>query len=317
MKNLLWPCLTLLTIGVAHAESFDVASFTPLPGYTRSTFPDRLELKKVSGGQYCVLAVYSSVPSAGSVSADFAQDWAELVTPGRELMEEPQTEAGTARNAWENRLGAAKFRQGDGLQGVALLSTYSGYGKRLSLLLLGNDAACLSDLQTFMKGLTLSRPAATATRQPAVNPAPTSSVNPALLRGEFSQAGASMTQYVNAYTGAAAPTSGTGRTFNFKGDGTFEMYALIQNTFYSCTKTFFSNRSGEYKVQGNTLTLTFKKGEVKLFDSCYPNTNKTTPATIPVEKYSWRLVTDPALPGVLTLELTDGKGQVESLRQQK
>lgn len=163
--------LALLGGSAAYADSFDVATFTAPKGWKKETRADRaVRFSRVTGAKYCLIDLYASAPSQGSLSADFEREWADLVgTPLK--ANAPELQKGDTKDGWQNQLGGAGYEFESG-QGLALLSTYSGFNKRLSVLLLTNDEKCLTDLDTFLGSLKLQKPAGT-TNPPSKPTSPT------------------------------------------------------------------------------------------------------------------------------------------------
>lgn len=162
LRNTILPLSLVgaLTTTQATAETFDLATFTPLPGYQKGPDgKDAVVYRKVKGGTYCIMNVYRSAPGSGDVKADFQAEWQSITTPLKPGT--PQQEQGAAKGGWQNMAGGALFKN-DGQNALVLMSTYSGYGRRVSVVLLANDQKCVDDLDRFLGTLNLSKPAATA-----------------------------------------------------------------------------------------------------------------------------------------------------------
>ena len=179
MRKYFWTIgLAVLCATTAGAETIDVATFKVPQGYKTEKKQGALLLTKVTGNSYCLLAVYASVPSAGSLDTDFQQEWQTLVVKTVSPDDSPKVAAETKLNGWQSKAGAAAFQRDDGTSGVAVLNTYSGFNRRFSVLMLANEESCLNDLDRFVSARTLTTPAGTTTA-PSTPSSPTASRPPA------------------------------------------------------------------------------------------------------------------------------------------
>lgn len=163
-----WMSLPALAFALlssaALADSFDVATYTVPTGYKQEKGQHKVQLTKTSGQGYCLITLAPSAPGTGNLNSDFQKEWAQLVQASV-TVDAPKTEQGEAKNGWQNKVGASSFKQGD-LSGLALLSTYSGFSKRFSVLLLTNDKSCVDDLDAFLGSMKLGKPAGNAATTP-------------------------------------------------------------------------------------------------------------------------------------------------------
>jgi hypothetical protein len=159
--KLLALAVLLTTVTVAHAETFDIATFTP---------PAQWQPQNASGtvaytttdqkaGTFCRLQLMASVPSTGSAASDFATDWKGLVVASLAPTSAPRTEPPRSADGWDTIVGGAPFKSSQ-RDGLALLIVMTGHGKRFSILY-SATGDCSAQFDPFVRSLTLASPTPT------------------------------------------------------------------------------------------------------------------------------------------------------------
>ena len=177
MKHILTISLTLLT-SFAYAQypaSFDIATFTAPKGWQKTSGKDVVSFSTTSktDGGYCVIAVYKSAASLGSLEKDYNNDWKELVADRFTVNGTPETETQKRNDGWQVKAGGGAIKADDG-DAVAILSVFSNGTTSMSILTLLNKEEYLADADNFISSLKLKAPpASNNTNTPA--PAQTSS----------------------------------------------------------------------------------------------------------------------------------------------
>ena len=97
------------------------------------------------------------------------------------------------------------------------------------------------------------------------------------------------TQYVNSYTGVAAPTNGLSVAYEFAPDGTYSMNGTMQVTSYHCTSVMYNEDRGHYRVQGTRLYIDPQTGINRYSNNCAPSSNREVPKTMGKREYELRL----------------------------
>jgi hypothetical protein len=158
--------LGFCTIGVnsfAQKETFDLTTFTPPKGWKKEVFPNSaIRFTTTNGGSYCILGIYHSTDSKGTLEADFNEEWEELVVKSLNPDSVSDKQKAEARNGYSNMIGVVPFPFNGG-QSLAMLSVYSGYGKRTSILILSNDPEYFNKLDSFIASVRLSKPTSKTT----------------------------------------------------------------------------------------------------------------------------------------------------------
>ncbi len=116
---------------------------------------------------------------------------------------------------------------------------------------------------------------------PSIYDAPTqgvrfSAATAANIAGEWSTGSVSAIQYRNRITGESAPTSGSGFSWTFNPNGTFEYAGLMQQTMYHCTTSYFTYETGKWALQSDKLTVTPIKASLETKDNCGKSGRKAT-----------------------------------------
>ena len=126
--------------------------------------------------------------------------------------------------------------------------------------------------------------------------------------GRWANGRVSMIQYQNSVTGAPAPTNGSTFAYEFKSDGTYSFTGLMQSVLYNCTTAMFSNETGKYTVEGNTLSLQPEKNPYRMTNTCAPSSNREAAGKLVPRSYRFRVAQDAA---VKQLELVGADGAVQ------
>ncbi len=177
--------VSALCTGRAHAKptvtTYDIASYKAPSGYkVDETTPRLHKLSKTAGTSYCAVTLLAALPSAGTVQQDFDAEWKLLGT--QLTLGASTSKAAAGRPGWQAVAGSGSFTMG-AYVGRAVLTTFSGSGRRFSVLLLTNKLEeCSTDYNKLVKSLVLpdakaaTTPPADATTPvpPTTTPAPAS-----------------------------------------------------------------------------------------------------------------------------------------------
>jgi hypothetical protein len=147
----------------AAADSFDLARFTPPPG-RRDEELHVLRFTQQRGASFCRIAIHRSVPAQAALAADFAQAWLRLVL-GVTLDDLAPAVAPACRlldagAGWTLAAGAARIALSPAPAGVALLMTWGGHGRRLSVVAVYDDEQWRPAVDAFAAGIRLAVPPA-------------------------------------------------------------------------------------------------------------------------------------------------------------
>jgi hypothetical protein len=169
--------LFMIGTAAAHAETFDLFTFTPPPG-TRAVQADAVSFTDSTPTSFAVYGVYRSAPSSGDPARDFANEWDMLVARSVRVDGELKSETVDWPGGWKLTTGAAKVWRDEARSFVALLSVFTGYGVKASVLVHYNDDLYRPKIDKFLASVRLARPAA-APRAAAGQGTATATVTPA------------------------------------------------------------------------------------------------------------------------------------------
>ncbi len=147
-------------------ETFDLATFNPPAGWKKEN-KEGVTLYTNTNQQngYCVIGVYRSKESTGNVKSDFNSEWQDLVVKPLKVTAAPNTEAVQESDGWKVLAGSANFTDGASTAAV-LLTTVSGYGRTLSILVLLNDQSYMPVVEKFLDTVNFTRPTVVNTESP-------------------------------------------------------------------------------------------------------------------------------------------------------
>ena len=154
----------------AQRQTFDIASFVPPNGWqneTRDYAASYTTTNNLTQG-WCRVTLYKSMLSNGDAMADFNSEWPNLITKSFPDALMPTPEA-TTEDGWTSEAGAAKF-QFNGQDAAALLTTITGYGVEMSIVVLMNSEEFMPAVESFLASIDLKKPAAEVITQQSQQP---------------------------------------------------------------------------------------------------------------------------------------------------
>lgn len=148
-----------MTAKAQSRETFDLATFTPPAGWQRESNENTVSylVSNNSTGGWCRFMVYRSMTSAGSAVADFQAEWEQLVTPYYTGATRPNPEL-TEEDGWTSGSGVSAFTFNQ-QPAYLLLTSITGYGRKLSVLVLMNSQEYMPSIERFLDSITLIKPA--------------------------------------------------------------------------------------------------------------------------------------------------------------
>lgn len=288
--------LCLLGAGhAARAETFDLASFSAPPG-TREARADVMTFSDATPTTFAQYGVYRSAPGTGEPARDFADEWDMLVARSLRVTGELKTETVDWPGGWKMTMGAAGVWSEGARNFVALLSVFTGYGVKASVLVLYNDDLYRPRIDKFLAGIRLAPPAAIATAPGAAAPA------------SPPQAGAASSLTSNEwYRSVASTWQGDGYLryrYRFGADGT---YRFIKEWWsqYHHTDYWFIEESGQYRVDGAMVNVAPVTAVKILRDKAGRTRGK--PEAVALERAAYRFRFEQLLKPTLILTPTSGR----------
>lgn len=160
MRKFLFILLTVLVNGALaqSAEVYDIITYTPPAGWQKETANYAVSYFKTNNvtGSWCRVTLYKSRGSSGDALNDFNSEWKELVTNyyADAVKPQPQTET---EDGWTSYSGVSAF-QFNNQQAYILLSTISGYGVEVSIIVMMNSEEYAHNVETMLSSLDLKKP---------------------------------------------------------------------------------------------------------------------------------------------------------------
>ncbi len=161
MKYAIILCLfcALAAPSFAQKETFDIISFNIPAGWKKEIKETLVSLSYVNkkDGSWCQIGVYKSTSSKGSIEKDFENDWNELVANTYNVTDMPQTSEILETGGWKTKAGTGKFIFNN-KPAAALLTTFSGFGKCVSILATTANERYLQNIQDLIASVELNKP---------------------------------------------------------------------------------------------------------------------------------------------------------------
>ena len=235
-----------LTDLFAQKETFDLATYTIPQGWkTVSKTADLTGFNTTNNltGAYCQIALYKSMATMGNTQLDFDTEWHDLVAKTYNISVKPDELPSTYDKGWEAKSGVASFEFNGG-KSIAMLVTMSGYGKRMSVVILTNAQDYNTEIKDFLGSIDFRKPDVSA--QPlADNNGNNSSILGTWGISASDQSSYRMNNGVMNYIV---------RQYTFNADGTYSFVSKAFDPFMD--KILLGKENGNYQINGNTLTIT-------------------------------------------------------------
>ena len=230
-------------------ETFDISSFQSPTGWTKQVGTEavRFSIEDKSGGAFCLIALFKSVPGPGSAKENFDAAWATIVKEAVPVSA-PQMVPAEKKGEWLVAGGYSPFEK-DGVKGVAVLYTATGFGRMVNALVLTNTQAYEAQATAFLESISFKKPAEDPVAAPAENS----------IVGTWGQnLGAHMT-YGDPVAAGMAGYSKDQYTFNANGT-----YTFVSKTFrMAYDKIILVIENGTYQISGDTLAIKPQKSVIQ------------------------------------------------------
>ena len=260
MKKLLFLliCTSIFaTTSLAQTrDSFDIASFQSPDGWAKQSKDEAVIFSSSDKqkGTFAIIVVYRSERSSGDPKRDFDADWNHYVTETVGAKNDPEMEPQKRADGWVITIGASKFESEDLGTAAVILSTYSGYGKKLSATAIFNSADYGPAIEAFAASIVLDK-SAPASPVPA---APVAQTEDSILGTWGKNLGAHMT-YGDPVSASMAGYSKD--QYTFAADGT---YKFVSKTFrMGYQKIILVIENGTYKISGDIIAIRPQKSVIQ------------------------------------------------------
>ena len=153
-------CLSLVTNNVAaqDKETFDATTYTPPKGWKKETKNNLVMYTSTNkkDTSWCQIGVYRSTVTKGTAEKDFDESWKELAASPYNITETPGSDSAIEADGWKIKSGAGKFIFNNA-GAMALLTTFTGYGKSVSILAVTNKQRYVEAIQALLGSLELNK----------------------------------------------------------------------------------------------------------------------------------------------------------------
>ena len=241
----------ILTIGsfAQSAESFDITTFTPPKGWTKQAGADavRFSIEDKAGANFCLITLFKSIPGLSSSKENFDAAWSTIVKETVPVAA-PEMIPADNKGEWSVAGGFASFEK-DGVKGVAILYTATGYGRMVNALVLTNTQAYEPQATAFLESISFRKPVENATVKPTEN----------AIVGTWGQNLGAHMSYGDPVAAGMAGYSKDQYTFNANGT-----YTFVSKTFrMSYDQIILVIENGTYQVSGDTLAIKPQKSVIQ------------------------------------------------------
>ena len=232
---------------IAQTATFDIATYTPPKEWTKVIGNGVISYTNMNKdkGIFCVLSMYASSASSGDANTDFKTEWTDRVVTPHQAEANPKTET-QSQEGWIAVSGGAQIKL-EGADAYSILTVFSGFGKKFSVLTTLNDQSYVNGIDAILKDIKLDKT--------VKNSEPVSTDKSLSIIGTWSDYSGSLGNYVNS-SGVFIHSADTHEMhqYIFNGDKTFAYKELISSNNIS----LYTESSGTYSIAGDNLTLTIK-----------------------------------------------------------
>lgn len=142
----------------AQQQSFDITSYTSPKDWKKQTADGGLQFSTEDAkGNFCVITLFRSIRGTNDPKTNFDAAWEDLVKGTVKTNAAPEMQPSSSEDGWEVRAGYAPF-ESDDTKGVALLTTTSGYGKMVNILILTNSDVYEKEMTAFLESVSFKKP---------------------------------------------------------------------------------------------------------------------------------------------------------------
>lgn len=106
---------------------------------------------------WCEIGIVKSTNSKGSIEQDFKTEWVKLAATPYKITDPPQTSAISAAEGWKIQSGSGQFTFNNA-KAVAILTTFSGFGRCVSIIATTGSQRHLNDIESFISHIELKNP---------------------------------------------------------------------------------------------------------------------------------------------------------------
>ena len=161
-------CLLFPQTGHGQTETYDIIHFTPPKDWTKTAVDGAITYTTANKetGTFCVLTIYSSTASVGNPLEDFSNEWNALLVKQYKADPNPKTETQKTPEGWQVVVGGAAVEDG-GIKFLVLLTVFSGFGRKVSVVANTNDQSYVAGLDDLIKNIKFEKPTTNSVPAPS------------------------------------------------------------------------------------------------------------------------------------------------------
>lgn len=156
MKKIILSCIVIIhaiTIW-AQKQTYDIVTHTPPKGWKKETTASACRYSIIKANNWCTITIYKNTATLGSVEKDFETEWNDLAAKPLNITAAPQTQDVMEANGWKIKSGGAAFTFNNAAA-ASMLTTFSGHGARLSILVNTNTQDFNKQVEDFIASIDL------------------------------------------------------------------------------------------------------------------------------------------------------------------
>ncbi len=234
-------------------QSFDVLSYAAPKGWQQQQQESSVQLSVSDSktGAYALALITKATASNAGAADNFKTDWDKLVKASVQVNDAPAMQEPVTEKGWDIISGTANYTD-NAQNGLATLLTATGGGQMVSVVLMTNTQQYEKDLLGFINSLEL-----TDAQEKRNTNITTSTTNNSSIVGLWVRYTIETSGYSN---GFPQPSGGYFRKeYAFYGDGTYLF--RMKNWAVFVKEIEFVYESGNWKLNGNQLTITPRQGK--------------------------------------------------------
>jgi hypothetical protein len=152
----------VLTIGInsfGQTQTFDIVTYIPPSGWTKEAkdFATSYVTTNNKTKGWCRITIYKSIKSSGDPMADYNSEWNELMVKNNHGTATPPKPEVEVEDGWTSNSGVSVFKF-ENKDAYSLLSTVSGYGVEVSIVVLMNSQEFMKDVEKMLSSIDLKKP---------------------------------------------------------------------------------------------------------------------------------------------------------------
>ena len=151
-------CATVCTL-FSQEQTFDLITYTPPKGWTKDEKKNVIVYSTVDNKTktWCQIGIFRSTASKGTIDADLESEWNELAAKQYNITDSMQATETQEAEGWKIKAGSGKFTFSN-QPAAALLTTFSGYNRCVSIMAITNSQGYLETVENFIGTIDLKKP---------------------------------------------------------------------------------------------------------------------------------------------------------------